>query len=99
MGVRWVFSPDPGGSGGGRRRGRSSSAIRSASPGPERAEQELIGRRSLAAGTPILVLAGPPADSQAMAGAGTPGEAVDIHGAAPMNPAIADELHWNLPDR
>jgi len=54
-----------------------------------------IGRRSLAAGTPILVLAGH-ADSQAMAGAGTPGEAVDIHGAAPMNPAIRDELHWNL---
>ena len=54
-----------------------------------------IGLRSLPVDTPILVMAGH-ADSQAMAGAGTPGEAVAVLGAAPMDPLIRDELHWNL---
>ncbi|WP_413678682.1 N-acetylmuramoyl-L-alanine amidase [Prochlorococcus sp. MIT 0916] len=44
---------------------------------------------------PILILAGH-ADSQGMAGAGTPGEAVDKFGLNPMNPGISDELFWNL---
>ena len=44
---------------------------------------------------PILILAGH-ADSQGFAGAGTPGEAVDKFGLNPMNPAISDELFWNL---
>ncbi len=54
-----------------------------------------IGRRSVAADLPILVMAGH-ADSQGMAGAGTAGEAVDRLGAAPMQPGIRDELYWNL---
>ena len=36
------------------------------------------------------------ADSQGMAGAGTPGEAVDKFGLNPMHPEISDELFWNL---
>ncbi len=56
--------------------------------------KDWIGRRSLAAGTPILVMAGH-ADSQGMAGAGTSGEAVDRFGAQPMVPGIRDELYWN----
>ena len=36
------------------------------------------------------------ADSQGLAGAGTPGEAVDKFGLNPMNPKISDELFWNL---
>jgi hypothetical protein len=31
-----------------------------------------------------------------MPGAGTSGEAVDLRGAAPMQPGIRDELYWNL---
>ena len=57
--------------------------------------KDWIGRRSLAAGTPILVMAGH-ADSQGMAGSGTSGEAVDRFGAQPMVPGIRDELYWNL---
>ena len=44
---------------------------------------------------PILILAGH-ADSQGLAGAGTPGEAVDKFGLKPMHPGISDELFWNL---
>ena len=44
---------------------------------------------------PILILAGH-ADSQGLAGAGTPGEAVDKFGSNPMHPEISDELFWNL---
>ena len=44
---------------------------------------------------PILVLAGH-ADSQRMAGSGTPGRAVGMGGARPMQPGITDELFWNL---
>jgi len=44
---------------------------------------------------PILILAGH-ADSQGLAGAGTPGEAVDKFGLSPMHPGISDELFWNL---
>ena len=44
---------------------------------------------------PILILAGH-ADSQGLAGAGTPGEAVDKFGLNPMNSGISDELFWNL---
>ncbi|MBW3042804.1 N-acetylmuramoyl-L-alanine amidase [Prochlorococcus marinus] len=44
---------------------------------------------------PILILAGH-ADSQGLAGAGTPGEAVDKFGLNPMDPEISDELFWNL---
>jgi hypothetical protein len=57
--------------------------------------KDWIGRRSLAAGAPILVMAGH-ADSQGMAGSGTSGEAVDRFGAQPMVPGIRDELYWNL---
>lgn len=57
--------------------------------------KDWIGRRSLAPGTPILVMAGH-ADSQGMAGSGTSGEAVDRFGAQPMLAGIRDELYWNL---
>ncbi|MFM7674987.1 MAG: hypothetical protein ACKO5F_05270 [Synechococcus sp.] len=53
------------------------------------------GTRPLPAATPILVLAGH-ADSQAMDGSGTSGAAVDLGGAAPMDPTMRDELYWNL---
>lgn len=43
----------------------------------------------------ILVLAGH-ADSQRLGGSGTPGEAVGIKGATPMDLYITDELYWNL---
>jgi hypothetical protein len=58
-------------------------------------DKDWIGRRPLAAGTPILVMAGH-ADSQGMDGSGTSGEAVDRFGAPPMEPGIRDELYWNL---
>lgn len=54
-----------------------------------------IGRRAPNAKLPILVMAGH-ADSQRMHGAGTPGWAVDLGGAAPMQAGITDELYWNL---
>lgn len=57
--------------------------------------RDWVGLRSVAADTPILVMAGH-ADSQNMAGSGTPGAAVALAGAAPMVPGISDELYWNL---
>jgi len=60
-----------------------------------RLAKDWVGRTSLAAETPILVLAGH-ADSQGIAGAGTSGAAVALRGAAPMQADIQDELFWNL---
>lgn len=57
--------------------------------------KDWIGSRPLPGTVDILLLAGH-ADSQNMAGAGTPGEAVALRGAAPMQPGISDELYWNL---
>jgi hypothetical protein len=54
-----------------------------------------LGTRSHPQDLPILVMAGH-ADSQRLRGSGTPGEAVGIYGARPMDPAITDELYWNL---
>ena len=54
-----------------------------------------VGRKNVKKNIPILILAGH-ADSQGLAGAGTPGEAVDKFGLNPMNPEISDELFWNL---
>ena len=53
------------------------------------------GDRMPKQGVPILVLAGH-ADSQRMHGSGTPGQAVGVAGAAPMQRGITDELYWNL---
>ncbi len=53
------------------------------------------GSKEVDKNIPILILAGH-ADSQGLAGAGTPGEAVDKFGLNPMNPEITDELFWNL---
>jgi hypothetical protein len=60
-----------------------------------RVSKDWVGTRTLPPGTPVLVLAGH-ADSQGIAGAGTPGEAVALFGAAPMQAEIRDELFWNL---
>lgn len=57
--------------------------------------RDWVGLRSVPADTPILVLAGH-ADSQNIAGSGTPGEAVALRGAPPMYPGISDELYWNM---
>ena len=54
-----------------------------------------VGSIDVAQNIPILILAGH-ADSQGLAGAGTPGEAVDKFGLTPMHPEISDELFWNL---
>ena len=54
-----------------------------------------VGDRMPKKDMPILVLAGH-ADSQRMYGSGTPGRAVDIGGAAPMQAGMTDELYWNL---
>jgi len=54
-----------------------------------------VGTRHVDKNIPILILAGH-ADSQGLAGAGTPGEAVDKFGLNPMHPDISDELFWNL---
>jgi len=54
-----------------------------------------VGTINVDKNIPILVLAGH-ADSQGLAGAGTPGEAVDKFGLNPMQPGISDELFWNL---
>jgi len=54
-----------------------------------------VGSTEVDKNIPILILAGH-ADSQGMAGAGTPGEAVDKFGLNPMHPEISDELFWNL---
>ncbi len=53
------------------------------------------GRLPVQRTLPILVMAGH-ADSQGIAGAGTAGAAVALDGAKPMDPAISDELFWNL---
>ena len=53
------------------------------------------GTKNVDKNIPILVLAGH-ADSQGLAGSGTPGEAVDKFGLDPMDPEISDELFWNL---
>ena len=54
-----------------------------------------VGSKDVDRNIPILILAGH-ADSQGLAGAGTPGEAVDKFGLNPMDPGISDELFWNL---
>ncbi len=54
-----------------------------------------FGSKDVDKNIPILILAGH-ADSQGLAGAGTPGEAVDKFGLSPMHPEISDELFWNL---
>ena len=54
-----------------------------------------VGSKDVHKNIPILILAGH-ADSQGLAGAGTPGEAVDKFGLDPMHPGISDELFWNL---
>ena len=54
-----------------------------------------VGRKDVDENIPILILAGH-ADSQGLAGAGTPGEAVDKFGLSPMHSEISDELFWNL---
>ena len=54
-----------------------------------------VGSKDVDKNIPILILAGH-ADSQGLAGAGTPGEAVDKFGLDPMHPGISDELFWNL---
>ena len=54
-----------------------------------------VGTQDVNKEIPILILAGH-ADSQGLAGAGTPGEAVDKFGLNPMDPEISDELFWNL---
>ncbi len=54
-----------------------------------------VGSIDVDKNVPILILAGH-ADSQGLAGAGTPGEAVDKFGLNPMHPDISDELFWNL---
>ena len=54
-----------------------------------------VGTKNVNKNIPILILAGH-ADSQGSAGAGTPGEAVDMFNLDPMNPEISDELFWNL---
>jgi len=54
-----------------------------------------VGTKDVDKNIPILILAGH-ADSQGLAGAGTPGEAVDKFGLNPMHPDISDELFWNL---
>ncbi|WP_254927635.1 dehydrogenase [Cyanobium sp. T1B-Tous] len=60
-----------------------------------RLAKDWVGLAPLPNTTPILVLAGH-ADSQGIGGAGTAGAAVDLTGAAPMQPGLRDELHWNL---
>ncbi len=54
-----------------------------------------VGTKDVNKDIPILILAGH-ADSQGLAGSGTPGEAVDKFGFEPMDPDISDELFWNL---
>tara|TARA_Y100001968_G_scaffold12991_1_gene10694 strand:- start:135 stop:905 length:771 start_codon:yes stop_codon:yes gene_type:complete len=54
-----------------------------------------IGTKDVNKDIPILILAGH-ADSQGLVGSGTAGEAVDIFGLTQMDPAMSDELFWNL---
>lgn len=73
-----------------QRRGRDPlTGVRSPYP------KDWIGLRAVSADTPILVMAGH-ADSQQMAGSGTPGAAVALRGARPMLRGISDELYWNV---
>ncbi len=58
-------------------------------------QKDWLGVLPVPAQTEILVLAGH-ADSQGIAGSGTPGQAVALRGAAPMLPGISDELYWNV---
>ena len=60
-----------------------------------RLARDWVGARAVPADVPILVMAGH-ADSQGIGGPGTAGAAVDLRGAAPMQPGIRDELYWNL---
>lgn len=60
-----------------------------------RLSRDWVGQRPEPADLPILVMAGH-ADSQGIAGAGTGGAAVDLHGARPMQRGMRDELYWNL---
>ncbi len=53
-----------------------------------------VGRKPVSPSLKIVVMAGH-ADSQGMHGSGTSGAAVDLRGAAPMNPRMRDELFWN----
>jgi len=64
-------------------------------PVPAGRTKNWLGTRSHPQELAILVLAGH-ADSQRLGGSGTPGAAVGLRGAAPMDPAITDELYWNL---
>ncbi len=54
-----------------------------------------IGNKVISPSIPILILAGH-ADSQAIEGAGTSGEAVDLQGLPAMDNRMTDELFWNL---
>ena len=54
-----------------------------------------VGRQPVQPNLPIVVMAGH-ADSQGMASAGTPGFAVDVRKAAPMDALMRDELYWNF---
>ena len=54
-----------------------------------------VGRQPVQPNLLIIVMAGH-ADSQAMASAGTPGFAVDVRKAAPMDSRMRDELFWNF---
>ena len=54
-----------------------------------------IGKGKMKRTMSILVMAGH-ADSQNMHGSGTSGAAVDVHGAAPMDARMRDELFWNF---
>ena len=56
--------------------------------------KDWVGLRPLNSGVAILVMPGH-ADSQGF-GSGASGEAVAMRGARPMDPAISDELFWNL---
>jgi hypothetical protein len=56
--------------------------------------KDWVGRLTLPADTPILVMAGH-ADAQNIGGSGTSGAAVAA-GGAPMYRGISDELYWNM---
>ena len=58
-------------------------------------DSKWVGRSKVSRSVEILVLAGH-ADSQGIEGSGTPGEAVGVKGAKPMDPEISDELFWNI---
>ncbi len=58
-------------------------------------QSKWVGNQVVSPSISILVMAGH-ADSQGIKGEGTPGEAVALKGALPMDKAISDELFWNL---